>query len=147
MLSKIIAKDTSCLVDLWLTKRTRCWYTIMVTVVIMVYQPDSFMQGTHEVWGTYVENEIICAFAQMIRREVVVTTCNSEAPMVYSGTGQHVPLSSVDVQSTPYHFWCTGGHYQAVLPLTRCSVRAASLKTPAYVESNLLQCDDIISVE
>ena len=119
----------------------------MVTVVIMVYQPDSFMQGTHEVWGTYVENEIICAFAQMMRRPVVVTTCNSEAPMVYSGTGELVPLSAVDVQSTPYHFWCTGAHYQAVLPLTRCSVRAASLRTKTYAESNLLQCDDIKPLE
>ena len=94
------------------------------------------------MWGTYVENEMICAFAQMIRRPVVVTTYNCEAPHVYSGRQDpSVPMSSVDVQSTPYHFWCTGGHYQAVVPLTRCSVLAASLDTHAYLESNLLQCD------
>ncbi len=101
------------------------------------------MQGTHKEWGTYVENEMICAFARMVCRPVVVTTFNSEAPMVY-GNGAN---SADDVQSTPFHFWCTGAHYQAVLPLTRCSVRAEKLRTVAYTESNLLQCDDIKPLE
>ena len=87
--------------------------------------------------GTYVENEVICAFTHLVERPVVVTSYNADGPIVFA-------FDSMDARVSPYHVWCTGGHYQAILPLQGISVRASVVNEFAFTQSNVLQCGDVV---
>jgi hypothetical protein len=108
---------------------------------------------------TFVEGEMICAFAHFAQRPVLVTNlqntgmcCTSaRARTLILFTGVHIysagapmGISAPEAIDTPFHIWCTGGHYQAIVPLTRVYISRTAAESFAFKESNTLNRTDVL---
>ena len=70
--------------------------------------------SAHKKLGQYVENEMICAFAHFVKQPVVVTHLAYPDLHVVGPCGP-MQRSHPGVSKTPFHLWCNGGHYQAIV--------------------------------
>ena len=99
------------------------------------------LSATKKRNGTYVECEMICAFAQFARKPVVVTNYNSDGVHVWSPDGRPMPVTHPEAASTPFHVWCSGGHYQALVSLSQVQLRSGALASHAYQQSHSVTKD------
>ena len=73
--------------------------------------------------GVYVEGEIIQSFAHFCRMPVIVTHQQNTGVHIVSPDGRPMRFSDTRVVNSPFHIYCTGGHYQAVVPLAKVQIR------------------------
>ena len=73
--------------------------------------------------GVFVEGEIVQSFAHFCRMPVIVTHRQSTGVHIVSPDGRPMRLSDPGVVNSPFHIYCTDGHYQAVVPLAKVQIR------------------------
>jgi hypothetical protein len=73
--------------------------------------------------GVFVEGEIVQSFAHFCRMPVIVTHRQSTGVHIVSPDGRPMRLSDPRVVNSPFHIYCTDGHYQAVVPLAKVQIR------------------------
>ena len=54
-------------------------------------------------------------------------------------------FSHPDAIQSPFHLWCTGGHYQAVIPLVKVKIRKTAAQSHAFRESIVLDKKDVLA--
>ena len=93
--------------------------------------------------GAYVENEMIAAVAWQNGIIIIVAERMLSNLQVITSDGTFLPWDGDRAQSSPFFLWCTGGHYQAIVPLRNLEVLDTALSKPSFIDSNVLSCDDI----
>jgi hypothetical protein len=95
--------------------------------------------------GTYVETEMLCAFAQFAKVPLLVTNYNVDGVLVYSPTGEPMHITDPAAARSPLHLWCTGGHYQALVPLDKVQLKRGAVQSDVYKLCHVVECKDVRS--
>ena len=53
-------------------------------------------------------------------------------------------ISDPEALRSPFHLWCTGGHYQAIVPLGKVAIRRQAASSLAFKDSNTLNRTDVL---
>ena len=104
--------------------------------IVTSFTKSHKLSATPKRNGTFVECEMICAFAQFAQRPVVVTNHNHDGVHVWSPDGEPMQVTHPDAASTPFHIWCNGGHYQALVSLSKVQLHSKALASRAFLESH-----------
>ena len=110
------------------------------------------MQGVCSNLLADVENEVVAAFAMFAKYPVVVYNFwGKEAQIIcppsmmyhLEALPLHLRSSVHGVRTTPFVLWNDGGHYQAVVPLSRFRASATALNSFRYKTSNVVDKEDL----
>ncbi len=110
------------------------------------------MQGVCSNLLADVENEVVAAFAMFAKYPVVVYNlwakeaqiiCPPSMRYQYEALPLHLQSSVHGVRTTPFVLWNNGGHYQAVVPLSRFRASATALNGYRYQTSNVVDKKDL----
>ena len=121
-------------------------------------RPSKMIEGFAKQWvkkGEYVENEVIAAFAHFVGYPVVVHNIWEEHIHVLLPAAlqeqcdippslmNHTEHENDDIRSTPFVLWCTGNHYQAVVPKQNVRIATKALTSFRYKNSNVIGSKDV----
>ena len=98
----------------------------------------------HKRLGVQVECEIICAFAHFAQVPVIVTNFQNTGVHIYSANGAPMHFSDPLAINSPFHLYCNGRHYQAVVPVYKVKIRTSALLSFAFTDSNVLVKRDVL---